>query len=387
MSGADITDRLDEVEQRIHAWDFTGARDAVQAVLDDPALGDADRLTARRLLAEVLRELGDLVAAYDLAEAVAAQAERIHGPGDPVTVHALAVLAAVRHDYDEWDAAERLYHRVLDSGVEEGGAEPVSRAVRLARANLALLQRDRGDHALALVMLNAAYVVHRREYGAEDLDTIRIAAELAALHHACGDAVAARRLFTLAHAAARARLGVRHPFTRAVEWELAAVEPPMPPTPSSVDLAVVVPEHAPDVPVREEPQVQDQRGGGVRVRVRLRVCVVGAVVVVAGLLAVWGRYGASDPGIPVAGGSVIRDLRLQDRGDSLAVTWTDPHSAAVVALSRAGAPAVVLATVPAGTSSYVVRDVEPGVAYCVVVGPVDETLAMTATASVCTGAR
>ncbi|GAA2621366.1 hypothetical protein GCM10010399_60540 [Dactylosporangium fulvum] len=420
MSGVDITDRLDEVEQHILAWDFTGARDAVQILLGDPALGDADRLTARRLLAEVLRELGDLTAAYDLAEAVAAQAERIHGPGDPVTVHALAVLAAVRHDYDEWDEAERLYHRVLDSGVEGGGAEPVSRAVRLARANLALLRRDRGDHALALVMLNAAYVVHRREYGADDLDTIRIAAELAALHHAGGDVVAARRLFTLAHAAARARLGVRHPFTRAVEWELAAVEPPMPSAPVSAppppsppppidDHAVVAPGHDRDVPVGGEPQVHDQHEGeGPPRTVRFVVPLKAVAVVVVGALVLAGlairraerpdRQGpstaasvpASAPvpsGTPATSGPAVRDLRLQDRGDTLAVSWTDLRSAAVVALSRAGAPAVVLATVPAGTSSYVVRDVEPGVAYCVVVGPVDETRAMTPTASVCTGTR
>src|SRR5690242_20040702 len=123
VSAVEVTERLDEIERRIVGWDFPGARDAVQDLLGEP-LSDDDRLTARRLLAEVQRELGDLDAAYDLADAVATQAERRYGPGDPRTVHAVAVLAAVRHDYDEWDEAERLYHRVLDSGAEDLGAEP-----------------------------------------------------------------------------------------------------------------------------------------------------------------------------------------------------------------------------------------------------------------------
>ena len=218
---------LAAVEELVATWDLHGAQAAARALLDEPALSPDDRLTARRLLAEALRELGDLDAAYDLAEAVAVQAEQAYGPSDVSTVHAWAVLAAVRHDYDEWDAAEALYHRVLDSGVDESDPE-AARVIRLTRVNLALLQRDRGQRPLALAMLNAAYVVHRREYGADDLDTIRIAAELAALHHADGNVPASRRLFTLAHAAARSRLGNRHPFTKAVEWELAAVEPPMP---------------------------------------------------------------------------------------------------------------------------------------------------------------
>jgi len=240
VSAVDVTERLDEVERLMLAWDFPAARAEAQRLLDEPGLTDDDRLTARRLLAEILRELGELDAAYDLAEAVADQAERRFGPAHPAAIHAVAVLAAVRHDHDEWDEAERLYHRVLDSGADEDGAEPVARAVRLARANLALLQRDRGETALALAMLNAAYVIHRREYGADDLDTIRIAAELAALVYATGDVLQARRLFTLAHAAARARLGTRHPFTKAVEWELAAVEPPMPSAPISMPPPPVV---------------------------------------------------------------------------------------------------------------------------------------------------
>ncbi|MEV8512619.1 tetratricopeptide repeat protein [Dactylosporangium sp. NPDC051484] len=444
MGAVDVTDRLDEIGRRIVGWDFPGARDAAQRLLDEPGLSDDDRLTARRLLAEVLRELGELDAAYDLADAVAAQAERRYGPAHRSTVHAVAVLAAVRHDHDEWDEAERLYHRVLDSGIDEDGAEPVCRAVRLARVNLALLQRDRGETALALSMLNAAYVLHRREYGADDLDTIRIAAELAALQHAEGDVVAARRLFTLAHAAARARLGTRHPFTKAVEWELAAVEPPMPSAPVSsppvrdsaptvVDSAVdpVVDQISPEPSVPPEPPPPDSRPPrpvrSVWPLLSVVVVVLGAAVLA--VLLVWHRPArAPSPqaaNSPAAGGTavsspaatgaagtlpaavasppsssvavasppsspaavVVRDLRLRDGRTELTVTWTALPVTVVVALSRAEAPAVVVTTVPPGTARYVIRGVDPGVPYCVVVGPVDEAVALTPATSVCTGDR
>lgn len=432
----DVGARLAELERLIARWDFTAAQAAARDLLDEPDLSPDDRLTARRLLAEALRELGDLDAAYDLAEAAVAQAEQAYGPADPATVHALAVLAVVRHDYDEWDAAEALYHRVLDSGVDELGDASVCRAVRLARVNLALLQRDRGDRALALTMLNAAYVVHRREYGADDLDTIRIAAELAALHHADGNVNASRRLFTLAHAAARSRLGTRHAFTRAVEWELAAVEPPMPAALAPVDQdatdvaapvspapvsappvsspsappAVLAPLPVP-MPEVSSPEVSPPEPDVARVERRFVVPLqaVAAIVVLALVLAGVSilrderaagparahatqtagatNPAATEPPSPAVEADRVRDLTLRDQGTSLAVSWTGLQAPVVVALSRAGAPAVVLASVPPGTSEFLVRGIEPGVAYCVVVGAVDAAVAMTPATSVCTGER
>ncbi|GAA3270360.1 tetratricopeptide repeat protein [Dactylosporangium vinaceum] len=441
MSAVDVTESLDAIERLVVGWDFPGARAEVQRLLDEPGLSDDDRLTARRLLAEVLRELGELDAAYDLAEAVAAQAERRYGQIDPRTVHAVAVLAAVRHDHDEWDEAERLYHRVLDSGIDEDGTDPCCRAVRLARVNLALLQRDRGETGLALAMLNAAYVIHRREYGAEDLDTIRIAAELAALQYQSGDVLQARRLFTLAHAAARARLGTRHPFTKAVEWELAAVEPPMPsapisviPTPVVVDPVVPPPAPAPrsapppaasspppgPAPVSPSPSAASSSSSAsspssARVMWPLislvAVLVVGAGVTAGFLLLRDGSPPSAPPvaapgasvavlpatastvgGGDLSGGSevpafVVRDLKVQPGGRELVVTWAALPVSVVVALSRAGAPATVLGTVPPGTSRYVVKDIDPAGAYCVVLGPVNETVNIAPATSACTSGR
>ncbi|WP_433217645.1 tetratricopeptide repeat protein [Dactylosporangium sp. CS-047395] len=398
MSTVDVTERLDEVERLIRGWDFPGARAEVQRLLDEPELSDDERLTARRLLAEVLRELGELDAAYDLAEAVAMQAERRYGQTHPNTVHAIAVLAAVRHDYDEWDEAERLYHRVLDSGVDEDGPGPVARAVRLARVNLALLQRDRGETALALAMLNAAYVIHRREYGAEDLDTIRIAAELAALLYATGDVLQARRLFTLAHAAARGRLGTRHPFTKAVEWELASVEPPMPSAPISVVPPLVVdPVAVPPAPPSSSSKASSSRAASSKASPSRAIWpLLSVVVLLAGVFAglwVWRHDGPSlipDPPAVASSSSpefAVHDLTLADGGGTLTVHWAALPVGVVIALSRAGEPPAVVDTVPPGTTEYVVHDVDPKAAYCVVLGPVDEAVSVTAATSVCTGDR
>ena len=96
-----------------------------------------------------------------------------------------------------------------------------------------------------------------------------------------------------------------------------------------------------------------------------------------------GQGGAGAGGEPVR----VQDLRLRDDGTALAVSWTGLQSRAVVALSRAGGPAVVVAEVPPGTTSYVVKGVDPAAAYCVVVGPVDATVAVTPGTSVCTGRR
>jgi hypothetical protein len=101
---------------------------------------------------------------------------------------------------------------------------------------------------------------------------------------------------------------------------------------------------------------------------------------------------SAGPGAGASGGvdgatESVQDLRLRDDRTVLTVTWTGLPATVVVALSKAGGPPVVLASMPPGTSEYVVRGVEPGVAYCVVVGSVDERAAISPAASVCTGAR
>jgi hypothetical protein len=83
----------------------------------------------------------------------------------------------------------------------------------------------------------------------------------------------------------------------------------------------------------------------------------------------------------------VHDLTLADGGGTLTVHWAALPVGVVIALSRAGEPPAVVDTVPPGTTEYVVHDVDPKAAYCVVLGPVDEAVSVTAATSVCTGDR
>lgn len=510
-SGSFADEDLTDAAALVAAWDFEAARQVLDDALDDPGPYPWDAL---RLRAVVRRELGDLAGALADAQRAADGSDARYGPVDPDTVQALAVVGMVRHDLGHWDVAEALYHRVLDSGVDEDG--PAGRAVRLTRANFALLQRDRGDTAMALILLNAAYAVHRREYGPDDLDTVRIAAELAEAHRDAGDLTAARRLFAVAHAGASTRLGESHPFTRTIEDELAAVEPVMPtPLPISApparrrwlrrhatpatrddslddeespigrlptgwpearhpsgqhpatrppvewppafeeepdrppaDAAPTVDQPLveawsrtdPTDPAPEGPSPSDGSGpphdgswptgdwarpaelstrddpfrslvdaggewwpseaGSPPVRPAgpvpwQRLLIFGAsalVAVVVGVVAVFlvqqargvPRVAAPAASAGERASGVPLGPMLKDDGESLTVTWAAQPLDVVVALSRAGGAPTVVADLPAGATSYVVRGLDRTARYCVVIGTVVDGAPLSAATSVCT---
>ncbi|MFC7479228.1 tetratricopeptide repeat protein [Luedemannella flava] len=143
-------------------WEFAAARDTLRAALDRGGQ-PGEVATARRMLAEVLRELGDDDAAYDLAYAAVRECRRHLGKVHPATVRATALLGAIIHDRGDLDLAEETYREVIESGLAAGDpAGPTGRAVALARANLALLTRDRGDPERARDQLAAAYAAFRR---------------------------------------------------------------------------------------------------------------------------------------------------------------------------------------------------------------------------------
>jgi hypothetical protein len=185
--------------------------------------------TARRMLAEVMCEMGDRTGACEVLTELLADAQKSFGPCHPASVRSLAVLAAVVHELADYDTAERLYREV---GERIGDRE--SRAGSLVRVRLALLQRDRGNIDTAREEMTEAYQKHREAFGAEDADTVSIAAQLAELHRDAGDSAAARRVLTVAYVAACSSLGEDHELTRNLETDLEALEAPMPSAP--VDL-------------------------------------------------------------------------------------------------------------------------------------------------------
>ncbi|HEV7899356.1 MAG TPA: tetratricopeptide repeat protein [Planosporangium sp.] len=242
-------------------WQFAAARDALTSLLADPS-AQSDRLamvSGRRMLAEVLRDLGEADEAYAVARPLAVECEERFGAVHPATVRALTVLATVVHARGDLADASELYERVLDGRCREQG--PAGRAIRLARAHLALLHRDsaadngassgadsaadsgvdsgvdNGAAARARAELDAAYKGLRRAYGITDPDTIRFGLELARMYRQAGDDAVARRLLTVARAGCQAGLEPWHPLVTLVRRELAELEPADAPAPKRAPLS------------------------------------------------------------------------------------------------------------------------------------------------------
>jgi hypothetical protein len=236
-SGPDLGGYLDEATRLRRRGTPAAARVVLErAVALAQAAPGADRLQlvgVRRMLGEVLCELGDPAAAFRVVSPLVRETEHEFGHRHPATVRTVAVLGAVVHELGELDTAERMYQRVVDVAPQVGGPT-MMRSASLARVRLAMLHRDRGDLRAALDELTSAFQAHRERYGTEDADTVHIGAELAALHRAVGDRASARRVLTVSYVAAAAGLGEANPLTRRLERELAELEPPMPSAP--VDL-------------------------------------------------------------------------------------------------------------------------------------------------------
>jgi hypothetical protein len=440
-------------------WRFAAARELLATA---GSADGTDRLavaTGRRMLAEVLRDLGELDEAHAVVEPLVAECEWRFGADHEATARALTVLATVVHAVGDLDGAEERYGRVLDGRFAETG--PAGRAVRLARAYLALLYRDRGDLDRARFTLDAAYKSMRRAYGITDPDTIQFGVELARMATAAGDVPVARRLYAVARAGCQARLEAWHPLCVAVERELATVEPASRAAVEPASRAAVEPASSAAVepasraaegpasawsappavgqafePERPDParHIPTQRGNiptaraadprqpvPARPRPRRRRAVVAGVLAVALVAALvtalmvtagWpgsGRHptgsgptagtagrGAAAPGNADASSAAPSSpspdrpplrVDLRDDGTKLVATWgVLPGGPApiVVALSRAGQPATVVADLPAGATGYTVTKVDPRVEYCVIVAAVYPGETASGATSVCT---
>jgi hypothetical protein len=310
-----------------------------------------------------------------------------------VTVRTIVVLATVLHELGELEQAERYYREV------DAVADPSGRAASLVRVRLALLERDRGDLLAATKRLAAAYGRHRAEFGVGDADTVHIAAQLVELHRAAGDEVAARRVLAEAHTEARAGLGEHHPLTRRLAADMAAVERAAQPVPPALGAP-------PPAAARSGRLRELWRAGGLRAAA-LGAVVVGVLMTVTGALALAGGDrdpaalsppvpaaapsgpASTEPGLAVASGAVTPievSVRLRDDGSTITVSWQLSTPAAVVVGlgAGAGAPLRVVTTVPRGTTSYQLRGLDPRGDYCVTVGPVDASAAVSRTATACT---
>jgi tetratricopeptide (TPR) repeat protein len=227
---ADVGGAIAEADRLRRAGALPQARQVLQRAVEVaravPGVDQAELCAARRILAEVMCELGERDGACEVLTELLADSQASFGPCHPASVRTLAVLAAVVHELGDFDAAERLYREV-------GGriGEKQSRAGSLVRVRLALLQRDRGNLDAAREEMAEAYQKHKEAFGGEDADTANIAAQLAELHRDAGDSATARRILTVAYVATCSSLGEDHEVTRRLESDLEALEPPMPSAP------------------------------------------------------------------------------------------------------------------------------------------------------------
>jgi hypothetical protein len=406
------TDDVARAAQLIASWDYASARtvlvDAVARLDGADRRDQLDGLSARRMLAEVLRELGELGPAHRMAAGVARACRDRYGIGHPATIRALAVLARILHDRGELDRARRGYEQVIATGTDLD--RPATRAVLLTRANLALLHRDQGDTGTAVRELTAAYTLFRRAFGGGDLESIRLAAELGRLYSVLGDLPNARRLLAIAYTGARGELGEEHPLTGAVEAALAEVEPPMPSAPVSAPVPAWRPPSR-----RRTPQI-------------LAVCAagLGALLAVTGVAVALNHRPAppatdaaagseqlatdasggparpatdatvgSHPPDPATAGSrsaadphaAPQDVLLRDDGTSVTITWSDPSGGTggvLVSVSRAGVPAGPPQTLPPGTRQHRITGLDPQADYCVVLAVIYGRDTVAKAAQVCT---
>ncbi|MEU8263142.1 fibronectin type III domain-containing protein [Micromonospora sp. NPDC048999] len=155
--------------------------------------------------------------------------------------------------------------------------------------------------------------------------------------------------------------------------------------------AVPAPFHQP--PAYPEPQ-EPEPGG--RNRTVVAVVAGAVVVVVAAVVGVGAMVLNREPappeptptGVgPKVSGPPPTDLRLQDEGTTITVTWSDPTDGVapfVVAGGRAGQKLGVMATVDAGETRYTINGLSPKLNYCFTVLAVYSTDTYATSGQVCT---
>jgi RNase P protein component len=349
---------VSQAEELVGQWDFRGAREVlVHLVAREPT---EEGFTARVMLADVLRELGENDAAYQAAVEVARESRDRYGSDHPLTVRAATVLGTVLHDRGSLTAAEQQYRLAVHSGVS--GKGDGARAVLRSRANLALLYRDRGADDVAEFELRSAYRAQRRAFGPGDPDTLRLGVELGRLYAGQAAGRRARRLLGAAYRQARKSLGAEHPLTviAADALETAVAEQlarPVARRPGLIALLAVVAVVAVAALAVTAVLVLHRRTVGSR----------------PGAVAHTGAPSPSPAGAADAARQPPNDLTLRDGGTSITLTWQDPSrgtGTVLLAVMRIGQPAGPLRPLPAGTERYVVNGLDPHINYCVIVAVV-----------------
>jgi hypothetical protein len=170
---------------------------------------------------------------------------------------------------------------------------------------------------------------------------------------------------------------------------------PQPPTVQPPQAAPACPAVEPEPEPSRTPvtDATTTRGRGALIVTTAAACVAAVLATVALLMVVTDRPEAptgdtppTAPG-PTLAGDPPTDLRLQDNGTAVTVTWTDPTAGTVpfiVAGGRAGQTLGAMATVNPGQTSFTINGLNPRLDYCFTVLAVYSTDRYATSGQVCT---
>ena len=301
-----------------------------------------------------------------------------------------------------------------------------------------------GDPAGARAVLEDAIGTGRGTLGEDHPEVLAAAHELARLHQRADDLMAARRILEEAYAAGQWRLGdgdplileisydlgtvaeelgnrheARKAFARVAEtgaevlgpdhWAVARARAYLGEDRSTVRLETAPrPAAVPDQPVPtpvvfDHPRWPDsnskeqrpghdpppQRRGSV-IFAAIAACLAAIIAVVALVVVLAGYQSNTKDNVPTLSGRPPSDVRLEDGGSDVRLTWTDPADGRISFLITGARPGEVLrpmGQVGPGQTSYELHGLNAELDYCFAVVAVYNTTTFATSAQSCTSRR
>jgi hypothetical protein len=298
-----------------------------------------------------------------------------------------------------------------------------------------------GDQTGARAVLEDGIAAGRGSLGEDHPEVLAAAHQLARLHHLADDPMAARRILEEAYAAGHWRLGdadplmleisydlgmvaedlgnrheARKAFARVADtgaavlgaehWAVARARAYLGDEPSTVRTELAPPPApmmpAPgfpaqyrmaEQPVRDpsaEPNVsavaRPQRRGSV-VFAAIAACLAAIIAVVALVLVLASHQSNRKDNVPTVSGRPPADVRVEDGGSDVRLTWTDPAGGRTTFLITGGRPGEVLrpmGQVGPGQTSYELHGLNAGLDYCFAIVAVYSTTELAPSGQSCT---
>jgi Tetratricopeptide repeat len=296
-----------------------------------------------------------------------------------------------------------------------------------------------GDPAGARAVLEEAIGTGRSILGEDHPEVLAAAHQLARLHQQADDPVAARRILEEAYAVGRWRLGdgdplmleisydlgtvaeelgnrheARKAFARVADagasvlgadhWAVAGVRAYLGGDSATVRIEAAPSEAAvPNQPVltpavfdhsrpavsylKAEPTAMPQRRGSV-IFAAIAACLAAIIAVIALVVVLAGHESNTKDNVPTLSGRPPTDVRLEDDGSDVRLTWTDPADGRTTFLITGGRWGEVLrpmGQVGPGQTSYELHGLNADLDYCFTVVAVYSSTTFATSAQSCTG--